>query len=138
MESMIEPFIFACGALNNRQVVEEFISRYGANGLKINLMDGSNGFLCACQENNIEIVKLLVEAGYEIDFKNIYGSTGFMKACYYKHYDIIDYLLHFDVDVNAQNNAGRTALMEGTCIIIVVLHTQSLLLCLLTSLSKHV
>ena len=113
MESMIEPFIMAC-ATNNAPEVQRFITTYGISGARVNLIDGSNGFLCACQEGHIQIVKLLVIAGYDLDFKNIFGATGFMKACYYGRYEIVEYLLQFNVDVNTQDNIGRTALMEGT------------------------
>ena len=110
---MIEPFIMAC-ATNNAPEVQQFITKHGISGARVNLMDGSNGFLCACQEGNIEIVMLLATAGYDLDFKNVFGATGFMKACYYRRYDVIQYLLQFNIDVNIQDNTGRTALMEGT------------------------
>ncbi len=110
---MIEPFIMAC-ATNDAPEVQQFITKHGISGARVNLMDGSNGFLCACQEGYIEIVKFLVIAGYDLDFKNVFGVTGFMKACYYGRYDVIEYLLQFNVDVNTQDNNGRTALMEGT------------------------
>ena len=113
MEAMILPFIMAC-ATNNAPEVQQFITKHGISGAAVNLMDGSNGFLCACQEGNIDIVKLLVIAGYDLDFKNIFGITGFMKACYYGRYEIIEYLLQFNVDVNTQDNNGSTTLMEGT------------------------
>ena len=113
MEAMILPFIMAC-ATNNAPEVHQFITKHGISGAAVNLMDGSNGFLCACQEDCIDIVKLLVIAGYDLDFKNIFGITGFMKACYYGRYEIIEYLLQFNVDVNTQDNNGSTALMEGT------------------------
>ncbi len=113
IESEIECFIVAC-ALNNTQEVKEFILNYGVDAAKVNLADGSNGFLCACQENSLEAVILIADAGYDLDFKNVFGATGFMKACYYKRYDIIDYLLQLSVNINIQDNAGRSALMEGT------------------------
>ena len=113
IEPEIECFVVAC-ALNNAQEVKEFILNYGVDATKVNLADGSNGFLCACQENCMDVVTLLADAGCDLDFKNVFGATGFMKACYYKRFDIIDYLLQLSVDVNIQDNAGRSALMEGT------------------------
>ena len=47
----------------------------------------------------IEKVKLLVEAGADINHKNEYGATALQKALTEEHYDVILYLLQRGVDI---------------------------------------
>ena len=63
-----------------------------------------NPLLVACADviqdvTPIEKVKLLVEAGADINHKNEYGATPLQKALTDEHYDVILYLLQKAVDI---------------------------------------
>jgi ankyrin repeat protein len=73
--------------------------------------DGFTALMYACDKNNIEIVKLLIENGSAINIQNNDGFTALMYACEKDNIEIVKLLIENDADINIQNNDGITALM---------------------------
>lgn len=97
---------------NDINSVKEMI----AAGADINKKD-SNGYtslMTACHYNRLEIAKLLVSAGAELNVqeKN-YGYTPLILACQYKYHDLAKYLISEGADINIQGKDGATALMAA-------------------------
>ncbi len=71
--------------------------------------------LCANANFSFGIVKLLVEAGANVNHKNKEGWTALMNVCFncnsISTCDIIKLLIKAGANVNTQNNDGYTALM---------------------------
>ncbi len=64
----------------------------------------------ALSEGHIEIVKTLLAAGAEVNFKGLGGSTPLVHAASKGHIEIVKTLLAAKADVNAENDSGDTAL----------------------------
>ena len=60
----------------------------------VNIVDeyGRNALMLACENGNIEVVKLLLEANADIDIVDEYGNSALMYAKRYKHTEIIELL----------------------------------------------
>ncbi len=66
----------------------------------------------ACKGGNIEIVKMLIERGVDINEVSITGETGFIIACMRRDKEIVKLLL----ENNAQVNIGATSWNNRTAI----------------------
>lgn len=78
----------------------------------LNLKDpfgGSSPIISAALFGKKEIVKILVEAGAEIDFKNNEGSTALHTAAFFCRPEIVQLLLDNGIDKTIKNNTGSTA-----------------------------
>ena len=53
-------------------------------------------------------VKLLVQAGAEVNYSDIYGSTAIMRAVLHGHKEVILDLLQADADLTAKGKDGKT------------------------------
>jgi len=97
---------------NDINSVKEMI----AAGADINKKD-SNGYtslMTACHYNRLEIAKLLVSAGAELNVQEkSYGYTPLILACQYKYHDLAKYLISKGADINIQGKEGATALMAA-------------------------
>jgi ankyrin repeat protein len=64
-------------------------------------------------ENSLNIIKLLVSYGLNIDQKYDYGNTALICACVNKKIEIVEFLVSMNCDVNCVEKKGqnRTALM---------------------------
>ncbi len=71
--------------------------------------------LLSCADNNLEIVKALVEAGADINRKHKEtGKTALIYAAANGHVDILRYLLsRSGILVNAKDKEGKTALIHA-------------------------
>ena len=78
--------------------------------------DGRNPFHLASYCGRTDIVKLLLERGYDADATSGAGSTPLHYASYRGHKDIVQLLLEHGVNVNAVDQAGRTPLHMASCL----------------------
>jgi len=65
----------------------------------------------ASYAGRLDIVKLLIEAGADINIKNNYGVTSLMLASEGGYKEIVKLLIEASADINAKNIFGDTALM---------------------------
>lgn len=65
-------------------------------------------------EGNLELVKLFVKKGADLEAKTNVGDTSLMVACLYKKTEIMGFLIKSGANLNAQNNQGGTALFKAT------------------------
>jgi ankyrin repeat protein len=66
----------------------------------------------ACDRGNLEIVKLLVENGTDVD-RGLISGTPLMIASYNGHIEIVRYLLDKGSDVHAKSENGKTCMTHA-------------------------
>jgi len=85
------------------------------NGANVNARDfrqpGYTSLMLASLNGNFEIVKLLVQAGANVNAKNTDGNNALIFAVERMHPDIVKLLLINHANVNSENKEGWTALM---------------------------
>jgi ankyrin repeat protein len=67
--------------------------------------------MLATYKDNIELVKLLINAGADPNKKNNNGNTALSYAIKFSNIEIIKLLLDLVVDIDRQNDNGDTALI---------------------------
>lgn len=90
----------------------EAIKQYVLAGTDLNLKDpfgGSSPIISAALFGKTEIVKILVDAGVDINFKNNDGSTALHTAAFFCRPEIVQILLDNGIDKTVRNNMGSTA-----------------------------
>jgi ankyrin repeat protein len=91
----------------NENLISYIKSHYNNDMKLVELANytGSNILIYAVQENNIEIVKYLLDNGFNVncrDSKN--GETALLRAIHFNRYDIIEILLKYNVDSSIVHN----------------------------------
>ena len=79
----------------------------------VNIVDeyGRTALICACLNNKIEVVKLLLNANTDVNIVAEDGRSALMWACAYGRTEIVKLLLEVNADVNFVDEDGYTALM---------------------------
>lgn len=88
-----------------------------ATGIKPNVRnpDGDTALLAAAASMSVETVKVLVEAGGDVNAASTEnGWTPLMTAAFFGAADCVRVLLEGGADVNATNKYGETALLQAT------------------------
>ena len=67
----------------------------------------------AAEDGHVEVVRLLLEHGADINAPSKYGSTAWNFAAWGGHVEVVRLLLEHGADINAQNDDGTTALMSA-------------------------
>jgi hypothetical protein len=65
----------------------------------------------AAGRGNLELVKILLEKGVNVNAENDHGLTALMTASAQGHVEVAQLLVDRDADVDARDSAGETALM---------------------------
>jgi len=79
----------------------------------LNLLDKetySDSLFIACENEYLEIVKLLIENGADINKSDNYGQTPLFIACQNGYLEIVKLLIENGADINKSNNNGKTPL----------------------------
>jgi len=118
---MSNPLIEAVNSQNVCRVKELLALEFDPN-TKPTKMSGAV-LEIATSLGNIEITKLLIEAGADVNETDCEGGSPLMVACHYnKNVEIVKMLLSAGADINAVTKDGETALMgassEGHCQVI--------------------
>jgi ankyrin repeat protein len=90
----------------------EAIKQHVLAGTDLNLKDpfgGSSPIISAGLFGKIEIVKILVDAGADVNFINNDGSTALHTAAFFCRPEIVQILLDNGIDKTVRNNMGSTA-----------------------------
>ena len=81
-----------------------------------NLYSNGMSLLCLASMNGYtETVKLLIEAGADVNLVGYFELTPLMLACLHCHEDTVSLLLQSGADPSLQTNIGATALMYSIC-----------------------
>ncbi|MCB1157831.1 MAG: ankyrin repeat domain-containing protein [Leptospiraceae bacterium] len=84
------------------------------NGLKPESGEaGTSPLHLAAWNGNLNISRLLLDAGAEIDNQDKYGDTPLMSAAIGGHFKLLELLIQKKADVNRQNKQGKTALIRA-------------------------
>ena len=75
---------------------------------------GVTALMTASTENNIDLIKLLIEKGANINDKEVDGWTSLMIASVYGHKEIVELLIEKGANINDKNNENDTALILAT------------------------
>ena len=77
----------------------------------VNVRDsyGFTALMRAVSEKNLDIVKILLEAGADVNAKNSNGSTALIGA---RSDNIVKLLIEAGAEIDAQDSEGKTALMR--------------------------
>lgn len=68
-------------------------------------------FYSAISNNDVNLVRLMVEEGVCLNISNCFGDSPLLHACFKEKYDIVEYFLKVDAsNVNKQNIGGYTPL----------------------------
>jgi len=70
---------------------------------------GNTALMEACEYGHLEIVKLLIEKGADVNLDNNFGITALMYASKKGYLKIIELLLKNDADINYQDNYGKNS-----------------------------
>lgn len=104
-----EAFAELCKSGDSKKVEEAII-----NGTNVNALDNNNqtSLSEAVMRGHINVVKLLLKYGADVNATSRYGWTALMSAAAYNiGTKIAEVLLQNNADVNAKDNRGWTALM---------------------------
>lgn len=106
-----EKSFFAAVAADDVITVNTFL----AAGINPNVRDestGSTAIIAAASQGNLEIVKVLLHGGADVNAKDIGGYTAVLRALENKHDELADMLLAQPrIDLNTQGANGATVLM---------------------------
>ena len=76
--------------------------------------DKNDELLEAIMDGDIERAKSLIDAGADVNARDIDGWTPLMYAALNGHTEIVELLIESGADVNAEDNNGQTVLMFAT------------------------
>lgn len=95
-----------------RHVEEGFYNSVKYSNVDVNTKDasGNSGIHLAAAGANVEIIKLLLELGGNINILNKNNETALHIAIYTRDLDFIRFLISYGCDLNAQSFDGRTPL----------------------------
>lgn len=110
-----EPLNVAC--LYGEPETSEILVNKGANvNLVYTCKDGSitdPPLWKAVESGSLDIVRLLVEHGADINYKDKAGATILIHASMFGSKSVLEYLLQKGADVNARDSEGKTALITA-------------------------
>ncbi|EAX89007.1 ankyrin repeat protein, putative [Trichomonas vaginalis G3] len=93
-----DPF-FWCASSGNTKVAEKILD-------KIEINENDDALITACRNNSLEMVKLLVSRGFNVNFKNIEGMTPFLTAVKINSVEIAKYLYEKGADIHVSTIDG--------------------------------
>ena len=72
--------------------------------------DGNTPLLWASTDGHLQMAKLLITNGAEVDKASNHGETPLMLASLNGHLEVVNLLIEHQADVHLRNNGGKTAL----------------------------
>jgi ankyrin repeat protein len=103
------PLMAVCG-LGHIEMVRELLTL----GVDASVHDGTCSVLWhAIESGNLEIVKLIFEAGGNLEFVSSGFFTPLAQACWQHSVEIAEYLLNQGANIEARGEMGETPLIES-------------------------
>ncbi|CAF3996688.1 unnamed protein product [Rotaria sordida] len=110
------PFLTICQH-NNVELARLFIQHGARHDIEVkNVFNRKiNGLIVAVESSSIDIIRLLIEAGLDVNYKiegedETAGRTPLFCACVKGLQDIVKYLIEQGADVNGTENSGQSCL----------------------------
>ena len=101
-------------ALYNNKLALQYLLQLPSINYKLVDNFGSSPLHTAAGKANPEILKTLIDAGFDINQKNKSGWTPLFEAVLFGNQDVVRYLLKLGIDPNTKNNMARTPLHEAS------------------------
>ena len=100
-------------AINNNELVQRLLEDPGVRDQFLNQANnvGQTPLISAAKQGNGPLVKILIDAGADVNAKDNTGNTSFTYAIREGSAEIARILIDAGADVNAKNNVGYTALL---------------------------
>ncbi len=92
----------------------KFFAKSGAELVNQKNIGGATPLLLACREGNLEIVKILIDNGANINATDNEGWTPLMRAALAGKKDIIDLLITKNAQAAGVNSIGESAIFHAT------------------------
>ena len=86
----------------------------GAHVNTMGLIDGRTALNIAAQSGHAEIVKILLDAGAQIDSRDAYGRTALSWQASEDNFKMVEFLLRHGANPHLRDRHGRTALHRAT------------------------
>ena len=84
---------------------------YDVDNLNVVGKYGNSALMKAVREANSEVTRELIQAGVDLELKNIDGNSAIWNACFGGDFTCVELLVKAGIDVNCQNDNGVSALM---------------------------
>ncbi|ORX76593.1 ankyrin, partial [Anaeromyces robustus] len=98
--------------LGHTEIVKELVHR-GKADTKIKSDIEESAILLACEKGHVEIAKILLENGANVNDTNYHDDTLLMIACLKGYHLIVSLLLNNNADINCRDYHGKTPLMKA-------------------------
>lgn len=96
--------------MGNTDIIKKLL--YG--GIPVDVQDGfqlnESTLHWSCSFGHIDVARLLLSYGCDVNIKNANGETCLHLACKHKNYELVSLLVQEGVDVNAVDNSGKAAI----------------------------
>ena len=92
----------------------DFVMMTGSVYLEWEVIKGVSPLWFTAVAGHLDIVKMLVKSGANVNFKTSTNSTPLRAACFYGHYEIVKYLVENNADMDVDNIAAA----DQTCLML--------------------
>jgi len=90
-----------------------WLSSNGYDAVDLNRVGkyGNSALMKAVREGNVGVSQELIEAGVDLELRNIDGNTAIWNACFGGDFTCVELLVKAGIKLDSQNDNGVTALM---------------------------
>ena len=111
-QSQISPLMMSVNSNDIDGV--KFFAKAGRSVLNKRNIGGATALHIAARKGNIEIIKILVNNGADLNIKDNEGWTPLMRAASNNNSEIVSELIAKGANANLKNNLGQTAILHST------------------------
>jgi ankyrin repeat protein len=98
-------------SVGNIEIVKALLASGSDSAINIQNDEGNTALISACISNKLEVIKLLIEAGADIELKNLEGYTALIATTEFsRSNEIIQLLYDAGANLEAEDKFGNTAL----------------------------
>ncbi len=90
-----------------------FFSKAGSAAVNQRNFGGATSLLIAARQNNLEIAKILIENGADVNIADNEGWTPLMRASIVKGSELVDLLISKNADATQLNSVGESAIVHA-------------------------
>lgn len=113
MQKTMEYELISAVEQGSPAMVANIIHKYGINPNTVSRYIGRTPLMRAADKGNIDVIRILIENGADVNTQTQTGYTALMMAAGSGKVQAVDFLLKAKANPNIQNNSGATALMRA-------------------------